>query len=107
MLSALFDQYSAESGATKISANRPSARGLPDSRTTASANSLREAIIRSRRSQSFAHRSRMDNFAHAPWAVRERETISGNRAAGVLPKCASTSPVAGLIEELCASLANG
>src|SRR6266852_3981026 len=98
MLSALFDQYSAESRATKISAKRASARGLPDSRTTASANSLREAIIRSRRSQSFAHRSRMDNFAHAPWAVRARETISGNRAAGVLPKCASTSPVAGLIE---------
>src|SRR6266436_2399571 len=98
MLSAFFDQYSAESRATKISAKRASARGLPDSRTTASANSLREAIIRSRRSQSFAHRSRMDNFAHAPWAVRARETISGNRAAGVLPKCASTSPVAGLIE---------
>src|SRR6266852_1495834 len=96
MLSALFDQYSAESRATKISAKRASARGLPDSRTTASANSLREAIIRSRRSQSFAHRSRMDNVAHAPWAVRARETISVNRAAGVLPRCASTSPVAAI-----------
>src|SRR5713101_6469026 len=95
---ALLDQYSAESRATKISANRASTRGLPDSRTTASANSSREAIMRSRSPRNFAHRSRIGSFAHASWATRAREMISGSSDAGVLSKCASTSPVAGLIE---------
>src|SRR5438477_1141436 len=95
-LAAFFDQYSAESSATKMSANSASTRGLPDSRTTASVNSLREAIIRSRSPRNFAHRSRIGNFARC--ARRARETISGNDDAGVLSKCPSTSPVAGLIE---------
>ncbi len=55
-------------------------------------------MIRSRSPRNFAHRSRMGTFAHALWAARARETMSGNRDAGVLSKCASTSPVAGLIE---------
>src|SRR6266851_10074605 len=97
-VAAFLDQYSAESSATKISAKRASTRGLPDSRTTASANSLREAIICSRRSRNFAHRSRIGTFAQSRWATRARETISGSKDAGVLPNCASTSPVAGLIE---------
>src|SRR5713226_205180 len=92
------DQYSAESRATKISAKSASTRGLPDSRTTASANSLREAIIRSRTTRNFAHRLRADNFRQTPWAIRARETISGSRDTGVLSKCARTSPVAGLME---------
>src|SRR2546430_3491839 len=79
-----------------MSANSASTRGLPDSRTTASVNSLREAIIRSRSPRNFAHRSRIGNFARC--ARRARETISGNDDAGVLSKCPSTSPVAGLIE---------
>src|SRR4030088_1718355 len=94
----LLDQYSAESRATKISAKRASTRGWLDSRTTASANSLREAIMHSRSPRNFVHRSRIGSFAHAPWATRARETISGSSDAGVLSKCASTSPVAGLIE---------
>ena len=72
--------------------------GLPDSRTTASANSLREAIMRSQSPCNLAHRSRIGSFAHAPWATRARETISGNSDDGVLAKWASTSPVAGLTE---------
>src|SRR5258708_1059817 len=97
-LEAFLDQYSAESSATKICEKRASTRGLPDSRTTASANSLREAMIRSRSSRNIAHRWRTVRFIHVPWAARARETISGNSDAGVLSKCASTSPVAGLIE---------
>src|SRR5712692_1680906 len=97
-LAAFLDQYSAESSATKISAKRASTRGLPDSRTTASANSSRDAIIRSRSLRNFAHRSWIGSFAHSHWVTRARETISGSRHAGVLSKCASTSPVAGLIE---------
>src|SRR6266567_3986609 len=57
------DQYSAESRATKTSAKRASTRGLPDSRTTASARSFRAAMMRSRRPRNFAHRSRMGSFA--------------------------------------------
>ena len=97
-LAAFFDQYSAESSATKISAKRASTRGLPDSRTTASANSFREAIILSRTPRIFAHRSRIGIFAHSPWATRARETISGSKGTGVRSICACTSPVAGLIE---------
>src|SRR5438477_5781671 len=97
-LAAFLDQYSAESRATKMSANSASTRGLPDSRTTASVNSLRVAIIRSRSPHNFTHRSRMGNFAQSRWTRRPRETISGNDDAGVLSKCPSTSPVAGLIE---------
>src|SRR6266436_1398294 len=97
-LAAFLDQYSAESRATKISANSASTRGFPDSRTTVSANSLREAIIRSRSPRNFAHRSRIRNIAQSRWARRARETISGKEDTGVLSKCASTSPVAGLIE---------
>src|SRR6267142_2355502 len=97
-LAAFLDQYSDESRATKISAKRASTRGLPDSRTTASANSFREAMMHSRSPRNFAQRSRIGSFAHAPWATRARETISGSSDAGVLSKCASTSPVAGLTE---------
>src|SRR5260370_42712722 len=95
---AFLDQYSAESRATKISANSASTRGFPDSRITASANSLREAIIRSRSPRNFAHRSRIRNIAQSRWARRARETISRNDDGGVRSKCASTSPVAGLLE---------
>src|SRR5207253_4604265 len=81
-----------------MSANSASTRGLPDSRTTASVNSLREAIIRSRSRRNLTHRSRIGSFAQLRCARRPRETISGNDDAGVLSKCPSTSPVAGLIE---------
>src|SRR6266850_1061083 len=95
---AFCDQYFAESSATKISANRASTRGLPDSRTTASANSLREAMIRSPRARSLAQRSRIETFAHSLCAARPRETISGRSDGGVFSNWPTTAPVAGLIE---------
>src|SRR5437016_14082988 len=55
-------------------------------------------MMRSRRPRNFAQRSRIGSFAHAFWATRAWATIPGNDDAGVLSKCASTSPVAGLIE---------
>ena len=52
----------------------------------------------SRSPRNFEHRSRIGSFAHTSWATRARETISGSSETGVLAKCASTFPVAGLIE---------
>src|SRR6267143_5044246 len=92
------DQYSAESRATKISANRASTRGLPDSRTTASANSLRDAMMLSERARSLAQRSWIETFDHSLCAARPRETISGRNDGGVFSNWPTTAPVSGLIE---------
>src|SRR6266404_6294749 len=95
---AFCDQYFAESSATKRSANKASTRGLPDSRTTASASLLRDARIRSHRVRSFAQRPRIGILAHSVCAARARETISGISDDGVFSNRPTTAPVAGLID---------
>src|SRR5580692_1280030 len=96
--SALTAKYCAVSSATKISANNASARGLPDSRTIASAKASREERMRSRRSLRRAARSAIGIFDHVACVGRARATISGMRDGEVLSKQPRASPVAGLIE---------
>src|SRR5258708_6654847 len=93
-----FAKYAAVSTATKISANKASTRGLPDSATTASASWSRRDMMQSRRLRSRSHRSRNGTCAHADCAARARTTTRVSAAAGVFSKYPRASPVAGFIE---------
>src|SRR6266480_6792405 len=79
-------------------AKSASARGFPDSLTTAPASSLREAIMHSRSRRSFSQRSRIETFAYSFCAARPSKTVRPTISGGVFSMCARTCPVAGLME---------
>src|SRR5580658_177910 len=93
-----FEKYCAVSSDTKISAKSASTRGLPDSATMASANSLREAIRRSRSTSSCEQRFSIGTAHQAACAARARARISGTAAGDVFSNCARILPVAGSID---------
>src|SRR5438270_4564532 len=93
-----FAKYAAVSTATKISANKASTRGLPDSATTASASWSRRDMMQSRRLRSRSQRAPMGKRTQADCAARARATRSGSTAEGVFSKYPRASPVAGFME---------
>ena len=91
-------KYSAESSDTNTSANLASARGFPDSRTTASVKTSRASRIFLFNTAICAHRSSTGRFAQPFCASRALASNCGTALGDVRSNDCKTLPVAGSIE---------